>query len=65
MNRTRSEPRYVFVQRPRCPSCGSVDLKTQRSLPEQSDGSKARCVKCRTCGENFIVVHEIVIQNLD
>ncbi len=32
--------RYVHIERPRCPACGSADLQTIRSK-DQGDGSKA------------------------
>ncbi len=48
--------RYVFAERPRCPSCGSADLKAYRST---SDGeSTTRYVRCQQCGAKFILVLE-------
>ena len=50
--------RYVFVERPRCPKCGSTVLKTRHSRREFGDGSITRDTVCRTCGATFFVVVE-------
>jgi len=49
--------RYVFVERPRCPACGSADLKTNKTTRDP-DGSACRDTKCRDCGWHFFVVVE-------
>ena len=46
----------TYIQ-PRCPQCGSVDLKTQRSV-DQGDGTRIRNTVCRTCGKKFFVMAE-------
>ena len=54
-----SEPlRYVFIERPRCPSCGSGSLKTRKTLPSQGDDSVTRDTLCKSCGWTFYVVVE-------
>jgi DNA-directed RNA polymerase subunit RPC12/RpoP len=50
--------RYVFIERPRCPACGSAELQTIRSKSDKSDGSKARRTACRDCGHRFFVIVE-------
>jgi hypothetical protein len=49
--------RYVYVERPRCPVCGSDDLHTTRS-EDQGDGSTAKTTNCRTCRHHFFVILE-------
>lgn len=49
--------RYVHIERPRCPACGSADLQTIRSK-DQGDGSKARRTACKKCGHKFFVIVE-------
>ena len=49
--------RYVFVERARCPACGSVDLQTIRSK-KHGDGTIERRTQCRTCFHRFFVVLE-------
>lgn len=54
--------RYVFAERPRCPDCGSGNLKTTKTSREQSDGADprddtlTRFSLCRQCGRRFILV---------
>jgi hypothetical protein len=64
MSRSDSPPfdaaellRYVFMERPRCPVCGSADLRTIRSQ-DQGDGTIQRRTQCRVCFHKFIVVVE-------
>ncbi len=50
------EREFVFVERARCPGCGSIDLETQRSV---TDGERSeKKTKCRQCGKNFSVILE-------
>jgi hypothetical protein len=49
--------RYVYIEKARCPVCGSDDLKTQHS-EDQGDGSTKRDTLCRGCGWKFFVVEE-------
>ena len=49
--------RYVFVERTRCPACGSSDLQTIRSK-DQGDGTVERRTQCRSCFHRFFVVVE-------
>lgn len=49
--------RYVFVERARCPACGSADLQTVRSK-DQGDGTVERRTQCRGCFHRFFVVVE-------
>jgi len=53
-----AEPlRYVYIERPRCPKCGSIDLQTIRSR-NQGDGTIERRTQCRGCFHKFFVVVE-------
>ena len=49
--------RMLFFRKPRCPLCGSPDLKAQRGQHE-SDGSTTRFVKCGGCETNWEAVFE-------
>lgn len=49
--------RYVFIQRPRCPQCESLDLQTTKSKMGD-DCSRMRWTRCRSCNHRFIVVAE-------
>ncbi len=49
--------RYVYIERPRCPVCGSADLRTLRSK-DQGDGSVSRRTACQACGRRFFVIVE-------
>lgn len=49
--------RYVFVEAPRCPACGSARHSIQRTATE-GDGTRRRSVKCQVCRHNFILVIE-------
>lgn len=51
--------RYVFAPRVQCPECHSPDLQTVRSMPIESDGSRARYTHCRACAFKFVVVVEL------
>lgn len=55
---TDPERRYVFVERTRCPVCGSPSLRAYKTLPPDGDGSVSRYTRCRACGHKFIVVEE-------
>ena len=58
METTTKTPRpYVFVERPRCPACGSVDLHPYKTV-QQGDGSTLRYVRCKSCGEKAFLVIE-------
>jgi hypothetical protein len=50
--------RYVFVTRPRCPQCGSSNLKTQKTRPKETDDSVTRETVCKDCQWWFLVVVE-------
>ncbi len=54
---TRRPRKIVFVERTRCPTCGSDRIKTHRSTREQ-DGAVWRRATCETCGEWLTVVVE-------
>jgi hypothetical protein len=54
---SRPDRLIVFIERPRCPWCGSLNLQTQRSL-RQRDGSRKRITVCRDCATNFDVIVE-------
>jgi ferredoxin-like protein FixX len=56
-NSTRPPAAYVFIERARCPECGSCNLRTYHSAP-QGDGSVLRHTACRECGTKFRVVAE-------
>ena len=47
--------RYVYIERPRCPVCGSTNLQTIRSK-DQRDGSVSRRTACKECGHRFFVI---------
>jgi hypothetical protein len=49
--------RYVFIERPRCPLCSSLRLKTDRT-ERHGDESVTRHTHCRDCGAKFFVVVE-------
>ena len=50
--------RYVYVERPRCPACGSDNLRTQKTRPKETDKSVTRETVCRDCRWHFLVVVE-------
>ncbi len=50
--------RYVFIERPRCPECGSTHLRTIRSKSDKNDGSTSRRTVCKACGHKFFVIVE-------
>ena len=52
-----ADPCLVFIERARCPECGSTDLQTQRST-RHGDDSISRRTKCRSCGLGFTVIVE-------
>ena len=47
----------VFVERPRCPSCSSVELKSLRSVAGD-EGTRVRRTKCKDCELTFDIVFE-------
>lgn len=47
----------VFIERAKCPTCGSADLQTRRSV-QNGDASVSRDTLCRECNTHFIVVVE-------
>lgn len=49
--------RMVFVERPRCPSCGGTDVKTTRSV-SNGDGTRTQHKRCRDCSTPYEVVWE-------
>lgn len=49
--------RYVFIEKARCPACGSAALQTIRSK-DQGDGTTERRTQCRVCFHRFFVVVE-------
>lgn len=53
----REDLPMVYVERPRCPYCDSVDLATKRTRSE-ADGSASRSTHCRDCGKRFLVIVE-------
>lgn len=50
-------PRYVFLERPRCPECEGTNLETIRSQL-QEDESRKRTIRCRVCGTRFFLILE-------
>lgn len=50
-------PRYVFLERPRCPECESTSLQTIRSQLQEDD-SRKRTIRCRVCGTRFFLILE-------
>lgn len=57
MKRYRLET--VYVQRPHCVACNSVNVVKYRSV-DQGDGSRLAYMRCRepNCGQRFRVVME-------
>jgi transcriptional regulator NrdR family protein len=53
----KDETRYVFVELPACPACGSTHRKVYRST--RVDGGKSQHSKCLDCEHRFIVVMEV------
>jgi hypothetical protein len=51
--------RYVYVDRPQCPACGSKRLETQRS-ESQGDGTVKRHTRCKKedCNHHFFIIVE-------
>lgn len=50
----------VTYERPKCPSCGGIELVKTRSVHDQGDGSAMWWVRCRNlgCGHKFKVLLE-------
>lgn len=57
MPRPSSQRDILFIERARCPACGSDNLQSRHSQ-DQGDGSVVRDTKCRECGHVFSVVEE-------
>jgi len=51
------ELRYCYIERARCPVCGSTDLETKRSQ-DQHDGTTSRRTWCKECNHRFFVIVE-------
>jgi hypothetical protein len=49
--------RYVYIEKPRCPVCGSDELDRKRTV-DQGDGSVCRTMNCRACRHHFFVIEE-------
>ena len=49
--------RYVYIARPRCPVCESVEVRPYKTI-KNGDGTKGRYTRCLSCGARFIVVVE-------
>ena len=49
--------RYVHIERPHCPVCGSANLKMKRSIL-QCDGSRRQSMWCLACPHKFFVILE-------
>ena len=47
----------IYVERPRCPGCGSVKLLAYHS-GKQGDGSRLRYVRCGVCDQKAKMVLE-------
>lgn len=54
-----SDAPLVFVQKPTCPLCGSVDYQRIRT-EDNGDGSTTKKVKCRSCDARFKIVYELL-----
>lgn len=50
----------VYVERPRCPACGSTRFRRYRSQHDQGDGSSFSYAQCgnRSCGHRFRIIQE-------
>jgi DNA-directed RNA polymerase subunit RPC12/RpoP len=48
--------RYVYFERPRCPSCNSKELIAYKTRDEGD--SVTRYCRCRACSEKVITVEE-------
>ena len=57
MHTSKAEPRYVYVERPRCPECQSVQILAYKTI-DGGDGSLSRYTLCRSCHAKFILVME-------
>jgi ribosomal protein S27AE len=51
----RQAPRYIYVTRPRCPTCGSVRLRAEHST-RRSSGVTVRHSRCQVCGQRVYIV---------
>ena len=50
-------PPYLYVQRPRCPSCGGGRLLVYRSV-DNGDATRTRYAKCSDCKQRVVIVVE-------
>lgn len=50
-------PAYLYVERPKCPSCGGHRLRAYKSRSE-SDGSVTRYAICQDCERRVVIVVE-------
>lgn len=50
--------KLIYRELVRCPACESTDVRTTRSEPRESDGSRTRWVRCRSCTWPFRIVFE-------
>ncbi len=57
-DRPRDEREIVTFERPRCPECNSLNLKTNRTVATDGDGVATRDTRCRACGIRFFVIAE-------
>jgi len=48
---------YLHVERPRCPACGSVDIRAYRTT-RNGDESITRYSRCKCCDARLILVVE-------
>jgi len=53
----REGPPYLFIERPRCPNCGSLKLRTYRTS-RHGDDSLTRHAACADCGQKVLIVLE-------
>jgi hypothetical protein len=53
----KDRPEYVFVERPRCPTCNGTRLLTYRTT-RNGDDTLTRHAKCADCGQRVYVVVE-------
>ncbi len=55
---TWNEAPMIFVPIVQCPRCKHQGHITVRSMPVESDGSRAKRCVCRRCSMRFVVVSE-------
>jgi len=54
--------RFIYADLPTCDDCGSIDLKTNRTV-ESSEDAITRSVSCRRCGAHFRLM--LLAKNLE